>query len=49
MDNKIFVKKGNKGGFVEGKIWRAARLEGVAKNRAIKPVKKSKRVNTKKV
>ena len=48
MDNKIFVKKGNKGGRVEGKIWGASRLEGVVKNRGIKSVKKSKRVNTKK-
>jgi len=47
----MIIKKNNtekiKGGKEGNKMWKAHRLEGVVKNKGIKPVKKSKKGKTK--
>jgi len=45
MKKQIFSGKikATKGGYGGDKMWRATRLEGVVKNRAIKPIKKKAR------
>ena len=46
MKNKIITGKrhAKKGGYNGDKMWRTHRLEGVVKNKAIKPVKKERKV-----
>lgn len=43
MEKKIITgkRKIKKGGYNGNEMWRTHRLEGVVKNKAIKPVKKS--------
>jgi len=46
MEKKIVSmgkRRARKGGYNGNKIWRTHRLEGVVKNRAIKPIKKKKK------
>ena len=38
----VRVKKAQKGGYGGDEMWRTHRLEGVVKNKGIKPVKKKK-------
>jgi|688.fasta_scaffold2031178_2 hypothetical protein len=51
MENKIitrnFKRKAKKGGYVGNEMWTAHRLEGVVKNKAIKPIKKKKQIKAK--
>ena len=42
-------KKIKKGGYRGNGLWKAHRLEGVVKNKAIKPVKKKRKNKTKQV
>jgi len=51
MKKEMKVMKGNlkKGGKIGDERWEAHRLEGVVKNKAIKPIKKQKVIKIKKI
>ena len=46
MKNKIAIgkRRAKKGGYNGNEMWRTHRLEGVVKNKAIKPIRKKKKI-----